>query len=102
MTLSDAQAWVVIIVGVSGALTAAVVGIINAIKTQRVENKVDTVHELTNSRLSRIEGELTATRNELAAALKEVAQAEHARATLAREAAQTLAHPPGGIIMPEG
>lgn len=73
----------------AGLLTAWRSGRIEK-KSERIEQKVDTVHELTNSRLSRIEGELMATKNTLASALAALQQAEGARKTLATEAANVL------------
>jgi len=90
MTLSEAQAWAVII----GTLASGIVTIITALRVRAmqsqqgtIETKVDTVHELTNSRLSRIEGELLETRAQLVLALQLGARAEQTRVTLAQEAA---------------
>ena len=69
MNLSDAEAWVVLISAAITAMTTMIVTLFNAFRMMRVEGKVDTVHELTNSRLARIEGELLATRQELQASL---------------------------------
>lgn len=78
-------------------VSTALVAIITALRTSQVhaqqnviEAKVDTVHELTNSRLARIEGTLATTQQQLAMATMALQQAETVRKTLAGEAADEL------------
>lgn len=79
-------------------LSTAVVAVVTALRTGQVktqqatiEAKVDTVHELTNSRLARIEGLLATTQHKLEAATLALAKAEEVRGVLASETAAVVA-----------
>lgn len=93
MDLSDAEAWVVLISAAITGLTTMIVTILNAFRMMRVEGKVDVVHEVTNSRLARIEGELLATRQELLASLMLNLQHDDLQRADARETAPGAAVP---------
>lgn len=82
MTMDSAQAWVILI----ASLGSVIVAIVTALKTQRVETKVDSVHSLADGRLSHIEAELKATRQALVSAREDGAQTEKVQTLLAKEA----------------
>lgn len=82
MSISDAQAWTVIIVSIGSTLSGLIVAIIGAYKTGRVHAAVDQVREQTNGRLSSIETELRATKAELVQAGTILRESERARSEL--------------------
>jgi hypothetical protein len=112
MTMTDAQAWLFLIGGITTMSCTLVVTVITAVKTtyvaakavevsskvdaihettSQVAAKVDVVHDQTNSRLTRIEEELRETRFQLATSEAMRGEAEKARVALAGEAAHIVA-----------
>lgn len=82
MSMSEAQSWVVIILGIGTALSSLIVAVISAYKTVRVQQAVQSVADMTNGRLSTIEGELRAAKGDLAQAYAILRESERARLEL--------------------
>ncbi len=93
MTVVDAQAWTILVGTTIAAVTAAIASLISSWRTRRVEKKVDVVHELTNSRLSRIDGQLAAALAEISVLRAVAAKAEQTRVALA----DAVAPPPSSF-----
>ena len=99
--MSEPGAWpfsigetVILITSVAGAIVTVINGVrVKVVGKQQevIEKKVDTVHELTNSRLSKLEAELAAAREEVKQLTVILRMTESTRMQLAEETARTLA-----------
>ena len=96
MTMDNANAWVVIIVAVTGGLTTVATTVIG-ILTYWTKKQLAEVHTVVNSNLTKKEAEIELLRNMLVGSELQAKVAESARAMLAEQAAKALqAMPPPG------
>lgn len=72
MDLSQAQAWVVIIIAALGALGSLVVSIINAVKSKANGQKLDVINKKSDEIHIQTNSNLTSVKADLAIALKDI------------------------------
>ena len=106
MTMDNANAWVVIIVAVTGGLTTlatTLIGIITYMtnrQTRATAEKLEEVHTVVNSNLTKKEAEIELLRNMLVGSEMQAKVAESARALLAEQAAKVLQGPLPVVVVP--